>query len=188
MSPKPKRRKCWGCSTFFYPDYRNWKHQHYCGKPECRRASKLASQQRWYRKPKNLSHFRNGEGTERVRTWRKAHPGYWRKKTPTSESTQPTELQILNPEQTSRNVPRPLPRTLQDYCLAQEPAFIGLLSMFTGSTLQEDIQSFAHRLIEQGCNILGRVLPEQRNEKLGSDYDHQTSPATQSAASDPQQF
>jgi hypothetical protein len=123
-----------------------------------------------------------------VRTWRKAHPGYWRKKTPASESTQPTESQILSPEQTSRNVPRALPRMLQDYCLAQEPAFIGLLSMFTGSTLQEDIQGFARRLIEQGYNILGRVLPEQRNEKLCSDYDHQTSPATQSPASDPQQF
>ena len=86
MSPKPKRRKCRCCSTFFFPDYRNWQHQHYCGKPECRWASKLASQQRWYRKPKNLSHFRNGEGTERVRTWRKAHPGYWRKKAPASES------------------------------------------------------------------------------------------------------
>jgi hypothetical protein len=123
-----------------------------------------------------------------VRTWRKAHPGYWRKKTPVSGSTQPTEPQRLNPEQTSRNVPRPLPRTLQDFCLAQEPAFIGLLSMFTGSTLQDDIQGFARRLIEQGCNILGRVLPEQRHEKLGSDYDHQTSPPTQSVASDPQQF
>ena len=44
--------------------------------------------------------------------------------------------------------------------------------MFMGSTLQEDIQGLARRLIEQGCNILGRVLPEQRNEKLGSDYDH----------------
>ena len=66
---------------FFFPDYRNWKQQHYCGKPDCRQASKLASQRRWYRKPKNLSYFRNGEGTDRVRTWRKAHPGYWRQKT-----------------------------------------------------------------------------------------------------------
>jgi hypothetical protein len=145
MSPKPKRRKCRCCSTFFFPDYRNWKHQYYCGKPECRVASKLASQRRWYRKPKNLSHFRNGEGTERVRIWRKAHPGYWRKKTPVSGSTQTTKPQILNPEQTSRNVPRPLPRTLQDFCLAREPAFIGLLSMFTGSTLQDDIQSINSR-------------------------------------------
>jgi hypothetical protein len=188
MSPKRKRRKCRCCSTFFLPDYRNWKHQHYCGQPECRQASKLASQQRWHRQPKNLSHFRNGEGTERVRAWRKAHPGYWRKKIPVFGGAQPADPQAVNPEQTSRNVPRALPRTLQDYCLAQEPAFIGLLSMFTGSTLQEDIQGFTRRLIEQGCNILGRVLPEQPNEKLGSDYDYQTSPATQSAASDPQQF
>ena len=107
-----------------------------------------------------------------MRAWRKAHPGYWRKKIPVSGGAQPADPQAVNPEQTSRNVPRALPRTLQDYCLAQEPAFIGLLSMFTGSTLQEDIQGFTRRLIEQGCNILGRVLPEQRNEKLGSDYDY----------------
>jgi len=188
MSPKPKRRKCRCCSTFFFPDYRNWKHQHYCSKPDCRRASKLASQWRWYRKPKNLSHFRDGEGTGRVQTWRKAHPGYWRKKAPVSQGTQPTEPQTINPEQISRNVPRPLPRTLQDFCLAQEPAFIGLLSMFAGSTLQDDIQGLVRRLVEQGRNILGLVLPEQHTEKPCSTYDHQTSPPTQSAASDPQQF
>ena len=188
MRPKPKRRKCRCCSTFFFPDYRNWKHQLYCAKPDCRRASKLASQQRWYRKPNNLSHFRNGEGTQRVRVWRKAHPGYWRKKPPVSEGTQLPETQGVNSEQTSRNVPRPLPRTLQDFCLAREPAFIGLISMFTGSTLQDDIQVFARRLVEQGCNILGRVPPEQRNEKPGSTYDHQTSPPSQPTASNPQQL
>jgi hypothetical protein len=37
--------------------------------------------------------------------------------------------------------------------------------MFAGSTLQDDIQPLFRRLIEQGCIILGRVLPEQRNEK-----------------------
>ena len=181
MSPKPKRRKCLCCNVFFFPDYRNRKHQRYCGKPACRRASKLASQRRWYRQPKNLSHFRQGEGTERVRAWRKAHPGYWKPKTPASEGAQPVEAEAVNPEQTSRNVPTPLPRTLQDFCLAQEPAFIGLLSMFAGSTLQDDIQPLVRRLIQQGCIILGRVLPEQRNEKPCSDYDHQTSPPTPSA-------
>src|SRR5260370_36814078 len=101
MSTKPKRHKCRCCSTFFFPDYRNWKHQLYCSKAACRRASKLASQRRWYRKPKNLSHFRDGEGTQRVQDWRKAHPGYWRKETPMSQGTQPTEKQAVNPEQTS---------------------------------------------------------------------------------------
>ena len=109
-------------------------------------------------------------------------------KTPSSDGTQPIEAEAVNPEQTSRNVPRPLLRTLQDFCLAQEPAFIGLLSMFAGSTLQDDIQPLVRRLIEQGCIILGRVLPEQRNEKPCSDYDHQTSPPTPSAPGGPQQF
>ena len=85
MSPKQKRRKCHCCSTFFLPDYRNCKHQHYCSAPDCRRASKLASQRRWYRKPENLSHYRNGEGTKRMQDWRAAHPGYWRKKPPVSD-------------------------------------------------------------------------------------------------------
>jgi hypothetical protein len=60
--------------------------------------------------------------------------------------------------------------------------------MFAGSTLQDDIQPLVRRLIEQGCIILGRVLPEQRNEKPCSDYDHQTSPPTSSAPGGPQQF
>jgi hypothetical protein len=190
MSAKPKRHKCRGCSTFFFPDYRNRGHQHYCGKPDCRRASKLASQRRWYRQPKNLSHFRNGEGTARVQAWRKRHPGYWRKKNLVSDHTQTTQDQALNLEQSSRNVLRSLPRALQDYCLAQEPAFIGLLSMFMGSTLQDDIQGFARRLIEQGCSILGRVSPELRDNKQQpcSDYDPQTSLAAQPGASNPQQL
>jgi len=188
MSPKTKRRKCRCCSKFFLPDYRNRKHQHYCSKRDCRRASKLASQRRWYRKPENLSHWRDGEGTKRVQAWRKKHPGYWKQKPPLSQRSQPTDIEVVNPEQSSRNVPRPLPRTLQDFCLAQEPAFVGLISMFTGSTLQDDIQGFARRLVEQGCNILGRVLPEQHHEKPRSDYAHQTSAPTRSAASNPEQF
>jgi len=188
MSPKPKRRKCHCCSTFFLPDYRNCKHQHYCSAPDCRRASKLASQRRWYRKPENLSHYRNGEGTKRMQDWRAAHPGYWRKKSPVSAGAQSAEPQALNPEQTSRNAPKPLPLALQDFCLAKEPAFIGLISMFMGSALRDDIQVFARRLVEQGCNILGLVLPEQPKEKTGSDYDHQTSPPTRPGASHPQQF
>ena len=172
MSSKLKRRKCRCCSTFFFPDYRNRKLQHYCCKPECRQASKQASQRRWYHKPENLSHFREGEGTRRVQAWRKTHPGYWRKKTPLSDSTQPAEPQLDNPEQSSRNATRPLPGALQDHCLAREPAFIGLLAMFSGRTLQDDIEVLTRRLIEQGCNILGRTPPDQHNEKPCSKYDH----------------
>ena len=73
---------------------------------------------------------------------------------------QAVDGQTANPDQSSRNVPRALPGTLQDDCLTQNPAFVGLISMFTGSTLQEDIAATARQPLLRGRNILGFVLPE----------------------------
>jgi hypothetical protein len=41
---KNRRRKCRHCRELFRPDPRNHRHQRYCSKPACRRASKAASQ------------------------------------------------------------------------------------------------------------------------------------------------
>jgi len=45
--------------------------------------------------------------------------------------------------------------TLQDVCLAKSPLFIGLISTFIGSTLQEDIASTLERMIIRGHTTLG---------------------------------
>ena len=82
MSLRPKRRKCRCCREFFFPDYRNAERQHYCGKPACRQARKRANQRRWRRTPFGRSYFRSAENARRVRQWRQAHPGYWKRKTP----------------------------------------------------------------------------------------------------------
>jgi hypothetical protein len=165
MSPKPKRRKCRCCSELFLLDYRNQRHQRYCSKPGCRHASKLASQRRWFRKPANRDYFRDPENARHVRQWRQAHPGYWKKKkkkkTPVSESTQIAAPQAVNPVQSSCNVPRSPLGTLQDFCLAKDPGFIGLIAMITGRTLPNDIAPIARRVVEQGQNILGLTSPEQ---------------------------
>ena len=71
--------KCLHCRELFAPDYRNRERQKYCSKPECQRASKRASQQRWFQKPENRDYFRDQENIERVRKWRPAHPGYWKR-------------------------------------------------------------------------------------------------------------
>ena len=42
-----KRKKCCNCDELFIPDPRNTTRQRYCSKPECRKASKAASQRRW---------------------------------------------------------------------------------------------------------------------------------------------
>lgn len=52
-----KRVKCRHCKRFFKPDHRNGNRQKYCKAPECRKASKAASQQKWLQKPENENYF-----------------------------------------------------------------------------------------------------------------------------------
>ena len=73
------QRKCKHCQTFFAPDPRSARRQRYCSKAACRQASKAASQPRWLQKPGNRNYFTGPTHVERVRQWRKAHPGYWRR-------------------------------------------------------------------------------------------------------------
>lgn len=71
------QRSCNHCQCCFNPDPRNRHHQQYCSKPECRRASKQASQKRWASKPENRDYFRGPENVQRVQEWRARHQGYW---------------------------------------------------------------------------------------------------------------
>ena len=127
----------------------------------------------------NGDYFRGPEAGRRVQAWRERHPGYWQPPTPSSGMGQPVNNQAANRGQSSCNVPRGLPRTLQEDCLTQDPAFVGLISMVTGSTLQEDIAATARQLLLRGRNILGFVSP-QTNQ---TNYDQQTSAAATTAAS-----
>jgi hypothetical protein len=79
MVRRIRKRNCKHCRKFFFPDYRNLRHQKYCSKPACRKASRAASQRHWSRKPENRDHFRGPLNVDRVRAWRETHPGYWRR-------------------------------------------------------------------------------------------------------------
>jgi hypothetical protein len=188
MSLKTKRRKCRCCSEFFFPDYRNQDRQLYCGKPACQQASQRASQRRWLAKPANRHYFRDTQNVQRVRDWRKAHPGYWKKKSARPEQTQVALPTPLKSVQSSCNVPGSPLGTLQDFCLPQHPGFIGLLSMITGRTLQEDIAPIARRVVEQGQYILGLSFPEQRNQNLCPVHDCQAPAASRSPTADSAQL
>ena len=154
------RRKCRCCSKFFVPDPRTKDRQRYCCHPACQQASKAVSQRRWLSKHGNGDYFRGPDEVRRVQLWRQSHPGYWKKKSPSSGGTQVVDPKAINIDQSSCNVPRGLPGTLQDDCLTQDPAFVGLISMVTGSTLQEDIAATTRQLLLRGRNILGFVTPE----------------------------
>src|ERR1700682_5724565 len=107
------KRKCLCCGNFFPPDHRNVRHQHYCSKPACRKESKAQSQRRWQQRPENQNYFRGPENRQRVKDWRKAKPGYWRKKKPSTQ----VPLQDFFPAQEADNeelMPRVASDALQD--------------------------------------------------------------------------
>jgi hypothetical protein len=149
----PGRRKCLHCGEFYQPDRRNLRHQRYCAKPDCRKRSKAESQRRWLQRPENQTYFRSPENCQRVKAWRQCHPGYGRKKKarppkPLQEvcPTQPPEAQGLSAW--------PGPDALQDLFAMQPAMVVGLISMMTGSTLQEDIALTTRLLLRKGQDIL----------------------------------
>lgn len=72
--------KCLNCHEFYVPDVRNKSRQKYCAQPQCRQASKRASQRRWSEKPQNQEHFSGTWNVDRVRAWR-FHAGRFGRKT-----------------------------------------------------------------------------------------------------------
>lgn len=168
----------------FDPDYRNGHHQRYCSRPACRQASRLAAQRKWRRKPENRDHFCGPDEVKRVQEWRGAHPGYWKQKSPPVSEQQPAPNQQVKPEQSSRNAPASPRPPLQDVCLSENPVFIGLISLVTGSTLQDDIAATARQLLRRGQNILGLAVPEPTTLS----HDRQTPDSSRPAAPGPQRL
>ncbi len=129
MVKSTRERKCRSCRAFFSPDPRNVRHQEFCSQPECRKASKAISQRRWLSKPENKDYFKGPGHVKRVQKWRKANPGYWRRK-------------------------KSCNGVLQDFLNSQHIVFIGLIAHLTGSALQDDIAMTASRLRQLGNDIL----------------------------------
>ena len=149
MAKRMRKRKCRNCSLLFTPDHRNRQRQEYCSKPECRKASKAASQKRWLQKAENRDYFRGPDNVIRVQKWRQAHPGYARKKKKALQ-----DLLSGKKEETPVVKPPFVAEALQDFFSSQASVLIGLISHLTGSALQDDIASSARRLQQLGNDIL----------------------------------
>lgn len=173
-----KKKRCKHCKRLFFPDHRNRSRQKYCDRPECRQASKTASQKKWLSKPENQDHFRGHVNVERVREWRKANPGYWRRKRkkPDHALQEPLELQ---PAESNINNGHFTNTALQDFLTLQPAVFIGLISQITGSALQDDIETTLRHMQQLGQDVLSCQI----NPK-GGNYDckacHFTGPVAES--------
>ena len=151
---RKRRRKCRCCGALYRPDYRNKHHQKYCDRPACQIASRTVSQRRWLAQSKNRDYHHGSGQVDRVRTWRKNHPRYWQAKPDALQDL--CSSQVVEPQASSCELISDSPskaRPLQDLCLAQDPLFIGFMSILT-DTLQDDIAPLVARFQTHGQLIL----------------------------------
>jgi hypothetical protein len=151
---KGRRRKCLHCRELFFADRRNRWHQRYCCKPQCRHSGKIAAQHRWLSSQKGRDYFQGPDNVRRVREWRAAHPGYWKRGRARSRDALQDVLsfQVIDKIEDVRRIN---PGALQDVCSLQPALLIGLIASLTGSTLQDDIAETSRRFIISGQDILG---------------------------------
>ena len=150
---RSRRRKCRHCGQLFQPDPRNRYHQRYCSTEACRRVSKAASQRRWLHKAKNRDYFRGPENVERVRRWRAAHPGYWRRGRSLSDRALQEDSLAQGIDQIKKS-DLLVPPALQDLWASQSLVLLGLIANLTGSSLQDEIAGTGRRLQQLGRDIL----------------------------------
>ena len=148
-----KRKKCCNCKDLFIPDPRNANRQQYCRKPDCRKASKAASQRRWLAKPKNQNYFSGPENVKRVQLWREANLGYWRGKRKVNKDALQDPLNPQPVENNSDNAKFERD-ALQDFLIAQSPVLLGLIANFTGNALQDNMVMTLQRLQKLGQDIV----------------------------------
>ena len=164
---KNGQRKCLNCDDFFDSDSRNAGRQRYCNKPECRGASKAASQAAWLAKPQNSDYFSDHSHVVRVQAWRLAHPGYSRatRKDALQDTLQDT-LQDALPvqgidlieEMSNRVAISQAPEmsktpSLQDALPPLEPMMTGLIAHVFSCALQDDIDRTKACLIQLGIDV-----------------------------------
>jgi len=170
--------KCRHCKEFFRPDPCNVGRQKYCSKLECRKASKASSQRRWRTKPENRDYFRGPDNVRRVQQWRKAHPGYSRRKKPDGEEALQDPLKGKQPQ--NQSLTGHLPQSaLQDILNGQPLVLLGLIANLTGSALQDDIATTTRRLRQLGDDILNPPIQRQGGQHgIQSPPTLSTTPAT----------
>jgi hypothetical protein len=73
-SHRRRHSRCRHCSEQFVVDPRLGQRHRYCAAPDCRKAAKRASQQRWLSRPENASYFKGPANALRAKLWRAANP------------------------------------------------------------------------------------------------------------------
>jgi hypothetical protein len=145
---------CRHCNEPFFPELRNRTRQHFCYKPECRKARKVKSHQLWL--ANNPDHFKGAANVLRVQRWREAHPGYWRRAKAKAKSGLLPAVSPVAPAK--HHQPQAMPALqdgvppLQD-SITRNPLILGLVAHVFGCTLQDCVEKMIPELIIRGMEI-----------------------------------
>ena len=96
----------------------------------CWRESKAASQRKWESRPENRNYYCGPEKVTKVRAWRAAHPGYWKRgRRQTSALPDVLITQVAAEHGKTKQDDR---IALPDLWQAQTPLLVGLIAQLTG--------------------------------------------------------
>lgn len=172
----PRVRECLWCKEKFSPGPHNKHHQRYCGKQECQLASHRASSKRYRRQQRKDPAYQKNE-KERVKIWRRSHPGFWKKKnvekTPKKDEVLRDFVQVEKPSED---------KVLRDFLLFQGHCLQGLVSQLTG-VLRDDIGSLMNSYYDKGKELCPELEKQFYHGVLGYDAkgNHQSGAAATAA-------
>lgn len=142
MSPMESR--CCICDNLFTPNKYSGSRQKVCDQPACRIAAKRRRQALWIER--NPDYFRGPEHVERVRQWRLDNPDRARRR-------RPQRAKSTKKAKSCNTISQP-GGVLQDSdSVLKSPIFLGLLSLVTGSVLQDEVHSTIASLSRIGLEL-----------------------------------
>lgn len=147
-------RCCAHCGQAFTINPRLGRRHRFCAKPACQRVRRALNQRRWLKRNGGRGYYAGQANADRVRHWRKSHPGYWRR------GRRPVRAQ-LGAVASKRLAAAVKLVALQNSIDANLALKIGLISEVTGTALQDSIAKHLRELILRGYAILrGRKLTQ----------------------------
>lgn len=174
---------CRHCNEPFFPELRNRTRQHFCYKPECRKARKVKSHQLWL--TNNPDHFKGAANVLRVQRWREAHPRYWRRAKAKAKSGLLPAVSPVAPAK--HHQPQAMPALqdgvppLQD-SIRCNPLINGLVAHVFGCTLQDSVEKVISDLIIRGMDLRSRMHGAEKNRRKSAKYDAQKTQVSRKSA------
>ena len=147
-------RRCAHCGLRFSINPRVGRRHRYCAKPTCAEVSQIKARKRWLKKNGGRKYFRGTQNTDRVRTWRKKNPRYWRREGRLQRTRRNDFVLSKSLSSALRYV------ALQDMIDTHLALKIGIISHLSGATLQDTMAKEIRRLTLLGHAILRGKPPK----------------------------